>query len=58
MNYWITLAVEVDGLTGYRTIKHLTTVPRDAGLKMLEGKEIIRRFKNPFDSSVEVVVIA
>ena len=57
MNFWITIARETVGVTGYRTIKKLETLPRDAAIKKLEGKQIVRRFENPFDASVEIVVI-
>ena len=57
MNKWITIARETISMTGYKTIAHIETLERDKALKKLEGKTIIRRFTNPFDSSIEVVVI-
>lgn len=57
MNYMITIAREVIGCTGYKTIKKLETLPRHEALKKLSDKKIARRFKSPFNSSVEVVVI-
>lgn len=57
MNYMITIAKETVGLTGYRTYKKIETLPRHIALKKIEGKEIIRRFPNPFDASIEIVVV-
>lgn len=57
MNFMITIAREKVGLTGYKTIEKLETVSRDAGLEKLEKMEIVRRFTNPFNASIEIVVV-
>lgn len=57
MNYMITIARDVLGLTGHRTIEKLETLPRDKALDKLAGMEIKRRFANPFNASIEIVVI-
>ena len=53
----ITIVKETVGLTGYRTYKKIETLPKHIALKKIEGKEIIRRFPNPFDASIEIVVV-
>ena len=57
MNSWIMIARESVSLTGHKTIEKIETVRREEGLKKLAGKNIVRRFSSPFNSSVEVVVI-
>ena len=57
MNYMITIAREAVGVTGHRTIEKIETLSRDAALKKLAGLKVVRRFKSPFNSSIEVVVV-
>ena len=57
MNYWITIAKEAETLTGYRTYEKIETLPREEALKKLVGVEIVRRFANPFDHTIEIVII-
>lgn len=57
MNKWITIAKEAVSIDGYKTFAPIETLERDKAIKKLDGKTIIRRFTNPFDSSVEIVII-
>ena len=57
MNYYIRIAREVIGITGYKTIEYVDFGERYEMLKKVEDMEVIRRFPDPFNSSVEVVVV-
>lgn len=57
MNFMITIAREAIGVTGYTTIEKIETISRAKALEKLENMTIVRRFPNPFNSSIEIVVV-
>lgn len=57
MNYCVRIAREVIGITGHKTIEYVDFGERDEMLKKIESMEVVRRFTDPFNSSVEVVVV-
>lgn len=57
MNYWMRIGRFVIGITGYRTFETIECVPYDEGLKLIEGKTVVKRWNDPLNSSIKVVVI-
>lgn len=57
MNFMITIAKEVVGIGGYTTIEKIETISRGKALKKIENMTIVRRYPNPFNSSIEIVVV-
>lgn len=57
MNFMITIAREAVGVTGHETIEKIETLSKYEAEEKLSGMKIKRRFKNPFNSSIEIVVV-
>ena len=58
MDYRIWICKETVGITGHRTFKKIKMVPRtEAVLEEIENMNVVRRFNDPFNSSIEMVII-
>lgn len=51
------IARYVIGITGYKTLDTIKTVPYQEGIKMIHNMNVIKTFDNPLDHSVRIVVI-
>ena len=51
------IARYVIGITGYKTLDTIKIVPYQKGIKMIHNMNVIKSFDDPFDHSINIVVI-